>query len=268
MIRTCPKCGDYYADNLLAFCLTDGTPLVNVNPLSESWSEGVRVVEEKENALRKQKRGRKWRRVVLSTVTMLIATMVVCVVAVNSYLYLKPEPDEVALAEPQPPATAPAALRPTVNTKPKATPVKAKLTTPAPAPTPTPTPRHTASPAPTLSQTPTETTAAAPLCSEDDRSRARESIIRRFGEGWRRKIEAERRRIIGENVPAGAVEGEATLSALEYASTFFRGCQAGVVNVRYVWRVSANVNGTMKAVNVAGGKKFACVKIVGAWMCS
>jgi hypothetical protein len=220
MLRNCPKCGDYYADNLLAFCLADGTPLVNVDPHGKSWSEGKRVVEEKENALRKQKRGRKWRRVGLSAATMLVATMLVCVMVVNSsYVYLEPEPDKGVLVEPQTPATAPASLRPSP-------------------------------------------------CSDDDKSRAKESIIQRFGDDWRRKIEGERRRIISENVPDGAVEVEATLGALEYVSTFLRGCQEGVITVRYVWEVSANVNGTTKVLTVARAKKFTCLKVVGAWLCS
>jgi hypothetical protein len=91
MMRLCPKCGDYYADTLLAFCLTDGMPLLNVDPTSENWSEGARVIEEKENALRKQKRKLKWRRVLLSAMTMMIVTMVVLVVAANSIIYLKPK---------------------------------------------------------------------------------------------------------------------------------------------------------------------------------
>jgi uncharacterized repeat protein (TIGR01451 family) len=70
-----------------------------VDPLSEKWSEGARVIEEKEKALKKQQRRLKWRRVVLTTMTMLITTMVVCVVAINGLIYLKPKPDEVASVE-------------------------------------------------------------------------------------------------------------------------------------------------------------------------
>lgn len=83
MIRTCPKCGDYYADASLAFCLADGTPLIDVDPLSESWREGSRVVEEKAKGLRRRQRWLKWRRFALSAMTMLVVACVVCVVVIE-----------------------------------------------------------------------------------------------------------------------------------------------------------------------------------------
>src|SRR5687767_15456196 len=76
MMRVCPKCGDYYADAYLAFCLTEGTPLINLNQRSQSWAEGTRVIEEKKNAARKQTRRLKWRRVLVGLTTMMVATMV------------------------------------------------------------------------------------------------------------------------------------------------------------------------------------------------
>ncbi|MGZ8844175.1 MAG: hypothetical protein ACXW18_10970, partial [Pyrinomonadaceae bacterium] len=75
MMLLCPKCGDYYADDSLAFCLADGTPLVSVEANSERWTEGYRIIEQKEKALKKRKRRLTWRRV-SSVMTMLIITMV------------------------------------------------------------------------------------------------------------------------------------------------------------------------------------------------
>ncbi len=72
-MRVCPKCGDYYADDLLAFCLADGTPLVNVEPEGDQWSKGSRVVEEKLKRLNKQKRSTRLRWVVAALVTILMA---------------------------------------------------------------------------------------------------------------------------------------------------------------------------------------------------
>ena len=106
MIRICPKCGDYYADALLAFCLVDGTPLISVAQTSERWNEGARVIQEKENAHRRQKRKLKRRRIVLSAVTIMIATMVVYVVVANTLIYLKPRQEEkVVLDTPLTPPT-------------------------------------------------------------------------------------------------------------------------------------------------------------------
>lgn len=283
-MRLCPQCGDYYADASLAFCLNDGTPLVDVNPHSESWREGEQVIEEKENALRKQQRRLKWRRFLSSAMTMLIVIMVVCVVAVNSFIYLKPKPEEDDPAKPSMLATTqagptdsttPGTLgvpvpkrtpQPKVTPKPTATPIAAKTTTRTP--TPTPTPRQTQTPTPTLTPTPSPTPSPTPGCSDADKSRERETIIKRFGDRWRRNIEGSRRKIIAEHAPAGVDNAEASLGAFEYTSKFFKACTAGSVTVRYVWQVRTNINGTIKVAHVAKEKRFACLKIGGVWLCS
>lgn len=99
-MRFCPKCGDYYADDLLTFCLTDGAPLAGVAPEGRLWEEGLRAVEEKEKVLRVRRRRLRWQRLVQVATTTLVTTMVVCVVAVNGLIYLTPEPDEAPAAAP------------------------------------------------------------------------------------------------------------------------------------------------------------------------
>ena len=180
MMRVCPKCGDFYAEGSSPFCLTDGTPLVGVAPDSDAWGEGVRVVQEKGRVLRKLERKRKWRRVVTSVTTTLITTTVVCVLAVNSYIYLKPTPAAEVLtqtlipptasdAPPDPsPPSAPAdstpepSPQPTVTREP--TPTATETVTPTPdiksPATPTPTTSPTVSP--TVSATPTMTPTPPP----------------------------------------------------------------------------------------------------------
>jgi hypothetical protein len=76
MLRVCPKCGDYYADAQLAFCFADGAPLISVDPSSDKWSEGSRTIEEKARAIKKSRRRLRWKRVLASAVTLLIATMI------------------------------------------------------------------------------------------------------------------------------------------------------------------------------------------------
>jgi hypothetical protein len=294
MMRLCPKCGDYYVEVSLAFCLNDGTPLVVVKPRSESWSEGERVIEEKEKALKKQTRRIKWRRVLFSAMTMLIATVVVFVVAVNSFIYLKPEQEEVVPDKPSTPATAPDGLTASViprapgkpvptptpwlkaTPRPTASPVAAIIITPTP--TPTPTPRPTPSPTPKLTPTPSPspqlTSVPAPKCTDADKSREREAIIRRFGDRWRRNIEGERGQVIARNAPAGAGiapagvnNAEASLGPIEYQITFSDACMPGLVRARYVWQIRTNVNGTIRVATVAKEKRFTCVKVGGAWLC-
>jgi len=303
MMRLCPKCGDYYADGSLAFCLVDGTPLKDVEPLSENWSEGARVIEEKENALRKQKRRMKWRRVLLSVMTMLIAIMVVCVVVVNSFIYLNPQQEEVVPDKPLTPATTPGGLSASVvvstpgkpgstptpwlraTPRPTASPVAAKIITPTPTPTPAPrpspspalkpTPTPSPSPRPTPSTLPQLTIAPAPKCTDADKSREREAIIKRFGDRWRRSIEGERSKVIARNAPAGADNAiigannaEASLGPIEYQITFIEACLSGFVRARYVWQIRTSVNGTIKVATVAQEKRYACAKIGGAWLCN
>ena len=75
MIRICPKCSAYYADESLAFCFADGTPLLNVAPGDEI--EASRVIEEKTRATRKRRLKLRWRRIGVGALTTLILAMVV-----------------------------------------------------------------------------------------------------------------------------------------------------------------------------------------------
>ncbi len=76
MISTCPKCCTSYADPELAFCFADGTPLVEVEPGGEQWSEGARLIQENSKAGGKQRRRRWWRRIALGGVTTVLLAMV------------------------------------------------------------------------------------------------------------------------------------------------------------------------------------------------
>jgi carboxypeptidase family protein len=125
MMLLCPKCGDYYADSSLAFCLADGAPLVGVDANSERWAEGSRIIEKKENTLKKKKRRRKWWRV-SSVVTMLIVTMVVWGAVAKRNIYLEPKASPTPLPSPS--------SEPTV--------------TPTPTPSPSPSPSSSPSPSP------------------------------------------------------------------------------------------------------------------------
>ena len=53
MIRTCPRCGAFYANQALAFCARDGAPLVTVDPGTGKWDEAKRYFEKAE-VVRKQ----------------------------------------------------------------------------------------------------------------------------------------------------------------------------------------------------------------------
>lgn len=108
-MRICPKCGDYYADGSLAFCLADGAPLVGVDPGSQNWSEGARVIAEKAKALSKQKRRLKWRRVALGTM-MILTVVAFLLAAAQNRFYLEPPPPPPATPTPTPSPTPTPAL--------------------------------------------------------------------------------------------------------------------------------------------------------------
>lgn len=76
-MRTCPKCSDYYADDSLAFCLADGTPLTSVDANGERWNDGSQAIERKHEALTKQKRKLIWRWIVASAMTTLMFTLAI-----------------------------------------------------------------------------------------------------------------------------------------------------------------------------------------------
>jgi hypothetical protein len=275
MIRTCPRCGDFYADDSLLFCLADGTPLADVDPRGESWAEGTRVVEEKERALRSQSRKVMRRRVLMLTTTLLITTLVVCVLAVHTYVTLSPEPDAPVVAS---------ALTPT----PTPTPTRKPSETPRPTPTPdvaslpfvyiTPTPTPSPTPTPTRKTTPTDTKTPAEKCAAEDRQRLKNEIVSNHSADWRHSIEGEHDSVVKENVPRGSpatgVEvsrGGATLGEVTYEATFDESCTSASVKASYVWTVTWEVffNGQRKNESkpVRRSKTFACEKSGGAWRC-
>jgi len=135
-MRTCPKCGAYYSDVQLAFCLADGTPLADVSPHSEKWSNGSRTIEEKAKRLRNQKRKLMRRWILVGAMTTLTLTMAVA----NSFTV------ETTTPRDKPPIPVPSAS--------SSLPVSQSLPESAFWPTP---PSPSASPSPSLSVSPSPT---------------------------------------------------------------------------------------------------------------
>jgi len=277
MIRTCTRCGDFYADGPLAFCPADGTPLADVDPRGETWAEAARVVEEKERVTRARTRRLRLRRVLTKTTSVLITTLVVLVVAVNTYVYLSPKPDAPVVA---------AALAPTPTPRRSETPAwtptpDAPSSLPfVPAVTPTPTPSPT--PTPTRKTTPTdtkETKETGETCTAADRQRLRDQLVAGNSAAWRGAIGAERDAVVRENVPPGEPErrievnhGEASLGPVSFEVSVEESCASASVAASYEWRVTWEVffNGTTKreSKTVRRTKSFGCRKDGGAWRCN
>jgi hypothetical protein len=296
MIRTCPKCGDYYMDALLAFCLADGTPLINVASDSTSWSNAAQIIAAKEQTLKKRKRKLKWQRIVMSM--MAVATLAMLGAAFNTLIYIESVPKKDIASQPSIPGAGPtggsnsvikttsAETLPTPSPNPTTTPKTTTIATETPTretmPLATPTPKQT----PVLISTPTQNPATTPTifstpvkppeCSAADKSQEKRVIVNKFDGEWRRNIEGDRHKISAENLPAvvtnaigqvGIAKPEVILGAIEYESVFPQMCMASIT-ARYVWQVRINRNGVIKVLNITGQKKFACVKAGETWRCS
>ena len=271
MIRTCPRCGDFYADDSLLFCLADGAPLADVDPRGDAWEEGSRVVEEKERALRERSRKVMRRRVLMMMTTLLITTLVVCVLALHTYVSLSPEPDAPVVASALTPTPTPTRT-PSETPRPTPTPDTASLPfvyiTPTPTPTPSPTPPRKT----TDTKTPVE------KCTAEDRQRLKSEIVAGHANDWRNDIQKEHDAVVKENVPRGSpatgVEisrGDATLGEVNYEATFDESCSSASVTASYTWTVTWDVffNGRTKKESkpVRRSKTLACEKSGGAWRC-
>lgn len=240
-MRTCPRCGDFYADASSAFCLRDGTPLVEVSPTSETWGEAVRVVEEKGNVLRKLERRQRWRRILMTATTMLVVVMVVCVVVVHSIIYFNPRPEPDVSAATSGPDDPPS--------------------------TPTPTPTPVCSDAGEAS----EREAIIEKFGgkwERDADAERAKIIAAHTPRARADVHGNMN--VNVNSRAGGVTVEAKRSAIRYESTFPRPCAASMT-ARYEWRVriirQTPAGQRVEEPSVENKKRFDCRKKGTAWSC-
>jgi hypothetical protein len=109
----------------------------------------------------------------------------------------------------------------------------------------------------------------SPTCTEEDQGGAL-NTVQSFEPSWRRKIEGERAKIIGESVPDAAVEQEASLGRIEFQYRFIEPCRAADVLATYEWVVSyySPVGGPHRInKTVPRRRRFACGKFLGAWVC-
>ncbi|MBV8859837.1 MAG: hypothetical protein JOZ02_23090 [Acidobacteria bacterium] len=242
MLRTCPKCGDFFAGDAPPFCPADGTPLADVDP--RDLNEGARVVEEKSRILHRSARRLKLRRIFTTVMTLIVTTLVVYVVVGNYVVYLKPDPEAPALLAAVTPSPSP----------------------PPPTPVPVPTPSDTPTPSPTPTPTPT--------CTDAERHAAEKLIVEKNRDGWGKVLEGERLAVIEQYVPAvltprGEREERGGAATPSYRVTLSKDCQTAAVT--YSWHVTweANVNGTRsnEAKTVKGKRTFRCLKKGAAWPC-
>ena len=113
-------------------------------------------------------------------------------------------------------------------------------------------------------QTPTPTSE----CSDSEKQRLGASLGARFGAQWRRNIERDRSRIIAATVGVDIRNAVATLGPIEFQPALTN-CSAALITARYAWQVKADLpQGGPRVVTVPQIKRFACGKVLGAWLCN
>ena len=245
LLRTCPRCGDFFAGDAPPFCPADGTPLADVDPRGDRLAEGARVVEEKTRLVRRRVRRLKLRRVLTTMMTVVVTMMIVFVVVANYVVYLKPDPEAPRLLAAVLPSPSP--------------------TSPTPVPVPTPSPTITPSPTPT------------PVCTDEDRRAAEKLILSsKNRDRWDKAIatdSAERERILAQYAP---FEGMANPGMPTYGVTFTKDCQTATVTAHYIWRVASPADIVRKEGSrevevkwreVKAKRTFRCSKDGAAWRC-
>lgn len=248
MLKTCPRCGDFFAGDAPPFCPADGTPLADVDPRGDRLAEGSRVVEEKARLARRRVRRLKLRRVLTKTVTLVVVTLVVFVVVANYVVYLKPDPEAPRLLAAVMPSPSP--------------------TSPTPVPLPSPC-------------TDEDGVAAADLIVRDNRERWDKLVAREKDEVVEKYVPpvatptptptpergGDEKREEEENEKKG---GKAELSPPpSYRATVAKDCQSAAVNVTYSWLVTwdAALGREKGSKTVEAKKTFVCSKDGGAWRC-
>jgi len=138
-MRVCPKCSAFYASDSPGFCHEDGGPLIGLAPGSDEWNAGQRAIEKTNNAVRKKQRRLKIRRIVFTTMAMLVLMRIVYVVAVKGVVHTDDAQPKIS-ATSESPAPTPD-LSPPADVSPSPSPNHLRddeKRTPTPTPTPTP----------------------------------------------------------------------------------------------------------------------------------
>ncbi len=273
-MKFCPKCRRFYDDENLAFCQTDGLPLIKLNQQSELWTEGEKAIEATRETVRKKTRIQKLKRFSKILVATLMTMMVISVVAMNIYIYLPTKENEKA--ENQTPLPSPL---PTDETKIIAeTPSPEMSETPqiTPSPTVTPDKTPTVSPTPTASKTPTPSPTATivkektptPVCSFDVRQRESVAIKNSYASVWQSRIEEERSAVINQYKNQNAAV-ELTVLWEKVDFVFEPDCKTAKALVPYFWTIFPQSPAGRKSVPIelpARQKTFTCRKS-GSWKC-
>ena len=225
-MNICPKCRAFYDDELLRFCLADGSPLVAVGGNDANWEVGESALRVVKQAVRRETVIQWIKQIVWTLITTIIVVSVIYVVVMNTWIYLGgPEkyfPKTVEQSTPTPTPTP--------------TPV-IEVESPTPTPTLTPIPERTASPTPTA--TPTPILARCDQALEQQRLGVKIDALRAEIRKDEARIQEKWSRELGDVPPQ-------IVATPEFGSPIVNigeDCRSAKISLSYTWSIRSKVTG-------------------------
>jgi predicted RNA-binding protein YlxR (DUF448 family) len=298
-MRFCPKCRTFSDDELLRFCVNDGTPLVSINQTNKLWSEGTEYVREASKSIRRKIRRSQIKKIISMLVTTVVVTSVISVVTLKSWIYTHPK----EVAEIRGEKTGESKTVAVVTTEKEEIRINLESTPLAAVPevekTPTPnkpevkiTPKVTESPkiveppvnveistdkkekVKTVKNTNTNknTVLSLPVetCSISDQQRFADEIKRSYSSFWKQKILSQENRLFEKYLKDQKLRNGAQLSVFQNGITVRvdNKCETATATVPIAWTVYSSAQAFLSEVKtVSGSEVFTCKKGK-IWSCS
>jgi len=224
-MKFCPKCRSFYDDPSLAFCHSDGIPLVEIKQTDALWNEGTDAVKFSLKITQNQIRQQRIKTISRILITTVMLILVVTVIALNIYLYF-PANEEKSLKN--------TTLSPAASPDLELTPIIFE----SPSPTKSPTPKKTISPSPTITatpKTPTPTPSIIPFVCSIAKEKAK--IEKLNISIWLNKILPEKSSVLERNLKEHAVRADANLGLRGVSAQVSSDCKSATVLVKYIWTI-------------------------------
>lgn len=263
-MKYCPKCRNFYDDAGLAFCLTDGIPLIEIDKANALWTEGAKAVETSQKIVSKQVRRQKFSKIAKILVTMMLIAISIYVVAMNIYVNIPTKGDEIAeKSTPSPTAT------------PKQVEILIFEDTPTPTQSPTATRLPSPTPTKTLTPTPTKTPLPSPSATIIEivcpKAEITAFILNNNFERWHEKINAAIPRFKQDYAENNQISVKYTRENFIFDKSYItvtptKDCQKASVNIRYSIVISP-INSEVRAKLYPGNETLVCTKKGNKWIC-
>lgn len=295
MLKTCPKCRNFYDAADLRFCFKDGVPLVSVADENENLrQEGKEFISRTEYRIKREIFNSRIQKIMFILITTILTILVISVVTINSWLYFNPEEEAARIEKPSPAPeptfqkiaeTIPPEISETATPTPNATPVIEISPEPTPIPTieiiktPTPKPPKTPEPIitppptlpPTLPPNPPPTIVISDNCSPDEKSKAIAFIKNKYAGMWRdaasrQKQRARKKKIAPINqLPSEQVAPDLNFTPETISVSPSKNCQTATVSIEYFW-TARSADG--KVLKTPRRQNYVCRRDGANWNCN